>query len=134
MAGAKAGETVDPGLVSRVTWSLEGDSLDRVESLMALKPLKIRRLWLAIPSRDSHFETVELGNARIERLTSNGTTLDVQVKHSDWPVEISAYAPGDDSLGRSDRGPIPLHLTLESKGILLTPGTSEGWEILLSAQ
>jgi hypothetical protein len=134
VAGSKAGETVDPGLVSEVTWSLEGDSLDRVESLIASKPLKIRRLWLAIPSRNSHFETVEIGNARIERLTSNGTTLDVQVKHADWPVQISAYATGDDSLGRGDRGAIPLHLILESKSISLTPGVPESWEITLSTQ
>lgn len=134
MAGSKAGERVDPGLVSRVTWSLEGHSLDRVESLIASKPLKIRRLWLVIPSRYSQFETVELGNARIERLTSNGTRLDVQVKHSDWPVQISAYATGDDALGKGDRGPIPLYLTLASKSIVLTPGTPESWEILLSTQ
>jgi hypothetical protein len=134
VAGSKAGETVDPGLVSRVTWSLEGNSLDRMESLIASKPLKIRRLWLAIPSRYSHFETVELGNARIERLTANGTTLDVQVKHSDWPVRSSAYATGDDALGRGDRGAIPLYLFLESKTIFLTPGTPESWEILLSTQ
>jgi hypothetical protein len=134
VAGSKAGEMVDPGLVSRVTWSLEGASLDRVESLIASKPLKIRRLWLAIPSRDSHFETVELGNARIERLTANGTTLDVQVKHSDWPVQISAYATGDDSLGRGDRGSIPLYLALESKSIFLRPGSPESWEITLSTQ
>jgi hypothetical protein len=134
VAGSKAGETVDPGLVSEVTWSLEGDSLHRVESLIASKPLKIHRLWLAIPSRDSHFETVELDNARIERLTSNGSTLDVQVKHSDWPVQISAYATGDDSLGRGDRGPIPLYLILESKSIFLATGTPESWEITLSTQ
>jgi hypothetical protein len=134
VAGSKAGETVDPALVSEVTWSLEGNSLHRVESLIASKPLKIRRLWLAIPSRNSHFETVELGNARIERLTSNGTTLDVQVKHADWPVQISAYATGDDSLGRGDRGAIPLHLILESKNISLTPGAPKSWEITLSTQ
>ncbi len=132
--GSKAGETLDSGLVSEVTWSLQGNSLHRVESLIASKPLKIRRLWLAIPSRDSHFETIELGNARIERLTSNGTTLDVQVKHSDWPVQISAYATGDDSLGRGDRGAIPLHLILESKNISLTPGAPESWEIILSIE
>jgi hypothetical protein len=134
VAGSKAGETVDPGLVSRVTWSLEGDSLDRVESLIASKPLKIRRLWLAIPSLHSHFETFELGNARIGRLTSNGTVLDFEVKHSDWPVQISAYATGDDSLGRGDRGPIPLHVILESKTIFLTPRTPASWEITLSTQ
>ena len=132
VAGSKAGETVDSALVSEVTWSLQGNSLHRVESLIASKPLKIRRLWLVIPSRDSHFETVELGDTRIERLTSNGTTLDVQVKHSDWPVQISTYAPGGDSLGRGDRGAIPLHLILESKNISLTPRAPERWEISLS--
>jgi hypothetical protein len=134
VTGSKAGEVVDSALVSEVTWSLQGNSLHRVESLVASKPLKIRRLWLAIPSRDSHFETVELGNARIERFTSNGETLDVQVKHSDWPVQISAYATGDDSLGRGDRGAIPLHLILESRNISLTPGAPESWEITLSTQ
>src|SRR5258707_7690985 len=108
VTGATAGETVDSALVSEVTWFLQGTSLHRVESLIASKPLKIRRLWLAIPSRDSHFETVELGNARIERLTSNGERLDVQVKHSDWPVQISAYATGDDSLARGGTGGIHL--------------------------
>jgi hypothetical protein len=134
VTGSKAGEAVDSALVSEVTWSLQGNSLHRVESLVASKPLKIRRLWLAIPSRDSHFETVELGNARIERFTSNGETLDVQVKHSDWPVQISAYATGDDSLGRGDRGAIPLHLILESRNISLTPGAPESWEITLSTR
>jgi hypothetical protein len=104
-----------------------------VESLIASKPLKIRRLWLAIPSSNSHFETVELGDARIQRLTSNGTTLDVQVNHSDWPVLISAFATGDDPLGRGDRGAIPLHVILESKNISLVPGALESWEITLSA-
>jgi hypothetical protein len=57
----------------------------------------------------------------------------VQVKHADWPVEISAVATGDSPLGRSDRGHIPLHLILESKGITLSPGAPKGWEITLSA-
>jgi len=125
---------VDSALVSEVTWSLQGNSLHRVESLIASKPLKIRRLWLAIPSGDSHFETVELGSARIERFTSNGETLEVQLKHSDWPVQISAYATGNDSLGKGDRGAIPLHLVLESRNISLTPGVPESWEITLSTQ
>jgi hypothetical protein len=105
-----------------------------VESLIPSKPLKIRRLWLAIPSRNSHLEILEPVGARINRLSSNGTTLDVQVKHSDWPVQISAYATGDDPLGRGDRGAIPLHLVLESKNVSLTPGAPQSWEITLSAQ
>ena len=133
VVGSKAGETVDSALVSEVTWSLQGSSLHRVESLIASKALKIRRLWLAVPTRNAHLETLELSGARIDRLTSNGVTLDVQVIHSDWPLQISAYATGDDSLGRGDRGAIPLHLILESKNVSLTPGATESWEIRLSA-
>jgi hypothetical protein len=57
----------------------------------------------------------------------------VQVKQSDWPVQISALATGDNPLGRSDRGPIPLHLVLESKDISLSPGAPAKWELTLSA-
>lgn len=132
VAGSKAGETMDPALVSEVTWSLQGNSIHRMESLIASKPLKIRRLWLAIPTRNTHLETLEVSGARIDRLTSNGVTLDVQVIHSDWPLQITAYATGDDSLGRGDRGAIPLHLILESKNISLTPGTAKSLDITLS--
>ncbi len=134
VAGSKAGETVDSDLVSEVTWSLQGNSLHRVESLSATKPLKVRRLWLAIPSHNGHLETSEAGGVRIDQLTANGMTLEVQVKHSDWPVHISAFATGDDSLGRGDRGAIPLHLVLDSRNVLLTPGPPESWEIILSAR
>ena len=134
VAGSKAGEAVDTDLVSEVTWSFQGNSLHRMESLTATKPLKVRRLWLAIPSSNNHLETSEIGGVRIDRLTANGMTLEVQVKHSDWPVHISAYATGDDSLGRGDRGAIPLHLILESRNISLTPGAPQSWEITLSAQ
>jgi hypothetical protein len=133
VAGTKAGEMVNTDLVSEVTWFLQGNSLHRVESLMASKPLKVRRLWLAIPSRNSHLETSEVGGVRIDQLTSNGMTLEVEVKHSDWPVQISAYATGDDSLGRSDRGAIPLYLILESRNVSLTQGAPKSWEITLSA-
>jgi len=122
VAGAKAGETVDEGLVSQVTWSLQGNALHRVESLTVSKPLRIRRLWLAVPSRNDHLETIETGGNRFDRFTSASGTLDVQLKQSDWPVQISAFATGDNPLGRSDRGPIPLHA-----------GVTKKWEIILSA-
>jgi hypothetical protein len=134
VAGSKAGETVDSALVAEVTWSLQGNSIHRVESLIASKPLKIRRLWLAIPTRNTRLETLEVSGARIDRLTSNGVTLDVKVIHSDWPLQISAYATGDDSLGRGDRGAIPLHLILESTNVSLTPGIAKSWDITLSFQ
>jgi len=132
VAGAKAGEWADEGIVSEVTWSLEGKTLRRVETLTASKSLKVRRLWLAVPTRHGRLETTEANGRRLERLTSNSGALDVQVKQSDWPVQVSAFATGDSPLGRSDLGPIPLHLILESRNVSLPQGVAKKWEITLS--
>jgi hypothetical protein len=133
VAGAKAGESADEGLVSEVTWSIQGDTIRRAESLTSAKPLRVRRLWLAIPSSYSRLETLDTGGHRLDRLMGDKEILDVQVQHSDWPVQISALSTGDDPLGRSDRGPIPLHLILESKNISLSPGAPGNWELTFSA-
>jgi hypothetical protein len=133
VAGAKAGESADESIVSKVSWSLLGNTLQRAESLTSSKPLTVRRLWLVVPSRNSHLETLATGGLRLDRLTSDAGSLDVQVKQSDWPVHISAFAAGDSPLGRSDRGPIPLHLILESKDVSLSPGIPKKWELALSA-
>src|SRR6266478_4161795 len=133
VAGAKAGEPGDEGLISEVTWSLRGTMLRRVESLTSSKQLRIRRLWLAVPSLYGRLETLEMGGHRLDRLVSDGEILEIQVKQSDWPVQISAFATGDSRLGRSDRGPIPLQLIVESKNISLFPGAPKKWELTLSA-
>jgi len=133
VVGANAGVLVDPGLVSEVKWTLDGTTLRRKESLTASKSLSVRRLWLAIPSRYDHVETSYLEGARIDRLSSDGKTLAVQVKESSWPLEISAYATGNTPLGRGDRGALPLHLLIQTKSFTLMPGISAQWEISLSA-
>src|SRR6267154_866507 len=128
VVGANAGVLVDPGLVSEVKWTIEGNTLRRKESLTASKSLSVRRLWLAIPSRYDHVETSYLEGARIDRLSSDGKTLAVQVKESSWPLEISAYATGNTPLGRGDRGALPLHLLIQTKSFTLMPGISAQWE------
>src|SRR6266478_286201 len=133
VAGAKAGEPADEGLISEVTWSLRGTMLRRVESLTSSKQLRIRRLWLAVPSLYGRLETLEMGGHRLDRFVSDGEILEIQVKQSDWPAQISAFATGDSRLGRSDRGPIPLQLIVESKNISLFPGAPKKWELTLSA-
>src|SRR5438128_3821248 len=134
VAGGKAGEWEDEGIISEVTWSLDGKTLRRAETLTASKALNVRRLRLAVPSRHDRLETLEVNGRRLERLASDSEVLDVQVKQSDWPVRISAFATGDSPLGRSDRGPIPLHLILESSDISLPQGVSKKWEITFSAR
>src|SRR3984957_11923409 len=133
IVGANAGDLVDPGLVSEVKWTLEGNTLRRKETLTASKNLNIRRLWLAIPSRYDHFETRYVEGARIDWLISEGRTLAVQTKESSWPLEISAYATGNAPLGRGDRGPLPLHLTIQTKKFTLMPAIPAQWELSLSA-
>ena len=132
IVGANAGVPVDPGLVSQVKWTLEGDTLQRKESLTASKVLDVRRLWLAIPTGYDHLETSYLEGARIDRLISADKTLRVQVKESSWPLEISGYATGNAPLGRGDRGPLPLHLIIQTKSFTLVPAIPAQWELSLS--
>jgi len=132
--GGKAGDLVDAGLISEVTWTVHGNSLWRVESLTSSQPLNVHRLWLAIPSRYNHIETSYLEGARVDRLVSEEKTLAVQVKNSDILLEISTYATGNDPLGRGDRGPLPLHLILQSKSFSLTPAVPKRWELSLTSQ
>jgi hypothetical protein len=132
VVGAKAGVLVDPGLVSEVTWTFQGSTLQRRESLTVSKSLSVRRLWWAIPSRYDHLETSYLQGTRLDRLISEGRTLEVQVKDSNVPLEISAYATGNDPLGRGDRGPLPMHLIFQAKSISLKPATPLHWELSMT--
>jgi hypothetical protein len=133
--GAKAGETVDPGLKTEVIWSIaDRKNLNRTESITASKELKIRRIWMAVPSKANHITTDLTDGARTDHLTSRRVTLDVRVLDSDWPLRISALATGDDPLGRGDGGPLPLHLIPEtSHELILTPSSTRRWEIELTS-
>ena len=133
VVGAKAGETIDPGLVTEVTWSLTMNGLRRSEVITPSKAVSVRRLWMAVPTRSDRIKTSVVDNVRNDRLISKEGTLDVRVLYSDWPLQISALATGDDPLGRGDRGPIPLHLILgTTKNLSLAPGAPQGWEIEFS--
>ena len=133
--GAKAGEPADPGLKTEVRWSITDEkTLRRTESITAWKELKIRRFWVTVPSTANHIVTLVTGGARTDELTSPQVTFDVRVLNSDWPLQISAFATGDDPLGRGDRGSIPLHMILETTHELtLQPDSTKKWEIELTS-
>ena len=133
VVGAKAGETIDPGLETEVTWSLTKNGLRRSEVITPSKKVTVRRLWMAVPTRSDRIETSVVNNVRSDRLISIESTLEVRVLPSDWPVQVSTFATGDDPLGRGDRGPIPLHLILETiKNLSFAPGARQEWEIEFS--
>ena len=133
VVGAKAGETIDSGLVTEVTWSLTKNGLLRSEVITPSKTVMVRRLWMAVPTRSDHTITSVVDNVRSDRLISKEGTLDVRVLHSDWPLQISAFAAGDDPLGHGDRGPLPLHLILETtKNLSFAPSAPRRLDIEFS--
>jgi len=132
VVGAKAGETIDPGLVTEVTWALVGKGLRRIELITASKAVRVRRIWMTVPSLADHMDTSVAGGLRNDRLISTEGILEVHVLHSDWPMQISAFATGDDPLGRGARRAIPLHLVLEAENISLMPGVKQKLDIELS--
>ncbi len=133
VVAAKAGETFDPGLVTEVTWSITKNGLRRSEVITPSKAVVVRRLWMAVPTRSDRIKTAVAVNVRSDRLISKEGTLEVRVLRSDWPVQISAFATGDDPLGRGDRGPIPLHLILETtQNLTFAPGAPQRWDIEFS--
>jgi hypothetical protein len=133
--GAKAGETVEPGFQTEVTWSLAGGkNLFRTEVITASRAVTIRRLWMAVPTKADHIETYLTDGRRADQLTSAHVTLEARVLSSDWPLQISVFATGDEPLGRGDRGPIPLNLILETTHeVTLQPNSTKKWEIELTS-
>jgi hypothetical protein len=133
IVGAKAGESVDPGLTTEVTWAIAGRSVRRTEIITASKAVGVRRIWMAVPTRANRVETSLTDGLRRDRLISKESTLEVRVLRCDWPVQISAYATGDDPLGRGDRGPVPFHLILETThNLSFAPGAPQRWDIEFS--
>jgi hypothetical protein len=132
VVGAKPGETIDPGLVTQVTWAVLAGRLRRTEVMTAAKAIRVRRIWMTVPSLADRIETSTTGSLRRDRLISKDGTLEVRVLHSDWPIQISAFATGDDPLGRGACRAIPLHLILEAKSISLMPGVEKRWDIAFS--
>lgn len=133
VVGTKAGETIDPGLVAEVSWSLTDNGLRRSEIFTPSKALAVRRLWMAVPTQSDRIKTTIGDNVRSDRLMSKEGTMELRVLHSDWLLQISSFATGDDPLGRGDRGPLPLHLILETtRNLSFAPGAPKSWEIELS--
>jgi len=133
VVGAKAGETIDPGLVTEVTWSLTKNGLRRSEVITPSRSVTVRRLWMAVPTPSDRIKTSILDNVRSDRLISKEGTMEVRVLHSDWPLQISAFATGNDPLGRGDRGSLPLHLLLETtKNLSFAPSAPKRLDIEFS--
>ena len=133
LVGAKPGELVDVGLTSDVLWSIKNNTLTREEILTTAKgPLNVRRWKLAVPTTHANLETSSINNLRVDRLSSNGGSLEVKMVSASFPVTTRVLATGDSPLGRGVRGAIPLHLVFESNNLRLEPGKPIHYELTLS--
>jgi hypothetical protein len=132
--GAKAGETVDPGLTSEVEWRIDGASLVRTERLVAARPIKVRRWRVVVPSTGMRWIDYAAGTVRTDTFDGPDGTLAVTLLRADWPFGTSRQPTGSGPEGRGARTAIPMHVRFEATDILFSPGIEQSWTLKLEEQ
>jgi hypothetical protein len=130
--GTKSGELVDPHITSEVVWRIDGATLTRDETIRSEEEITLGRWWVALPSTLNR-ERLQGGAERQDLLTDETSGLLITVK-ADWPVGISAWAPGDSALGRGARRGVPLHLIYESPSLHLAAKKGMHWRMTIKLQ
>jgi len=131
MVGGKAGQTVDPGLVTEIVWSITGDKLTRWERISAARPVAIKRFWVAIPSTGTNAVTSIDGARREDTVQGEEGSLQIAVDESSFPLNVWWQATGNSPVGKGSRGPVPLVLNLEAQGLTVGPGAGLDWKLSL---
>lgn len=131
LVGGKAGQLIDPGLTTEVTWSFQGNTLRRSEKISASAPVSIKRFWVAVPSTaTTSLTSIEQGR-RLDALKGSEADLRVSVEESSFPLQISLLATGNSASGKGGRGPVPLILNLEALALTVGPGRDLTWKLSL---
>ena len=130
----KPTDFVSPGLGTDVEWRLDGSTLTRTERLSAARTLTIRRWTVTLPTTATRFHTVTSGAGRIDHFQGREGRMAVSVLRADWPQALSIRATEDTPLGRGARGPVPLHLDIESTDVTLQPGAPKSWVLQLRVE
>ena len=119
--GGKAGDLVEPGITSAVTWRIENGALLREETLSASSEITIKHWRLAVPSTFSSVETIVDRNTRVDRFQSDSGRLEVSIVQASFMPTASHFATGNSPLGRGVKGAIPLHEVYEASEIQISP-------------
>jgi hypothetical protein len=131
LVGGKAGQTIDPGISTEVTWTVQGNAFTRSETISAAHPVSIKRFWVAVPSTATTSSiSLEHGH-RMDTLKGPEGTLEISVDESSFPLNISLLATGNSVTGKGSRGAIPLVLNLETTGLTVAPGKNLTWKLSL---
>jgi hypothetical protein len=118
LVGGKAGELIDPGITTELTWRIDGTRLIRDETLTAEHELTLKHWRLSLPSTANKFAAEFTNGKRRDRLSTATQELSVEF-NADWPVNIFSLAPADDALGRGARQPILNYLVYETEQLHL---------------
>lgn len=121
----KTGAWVEPGFEVSIRWTLEGTTLRRVETLTAVRDVRLKRVTFTLPATGPVTGASHVRSADGE--------LDVAVR-GDLGMAPSTEAHGGDlPLGRGARGALATHLKYETLDVDLRAGTSRAWEIALTS-
>ena len=99
------------------------DKLERTETLVADKDLKIKGWWIAIPSTADNSRVVMNNQSRTDIFSGKEGALKVTA-NADWKFDSLLKATGDSKLGKGVLGAIPLHLIYSAENIELKKGGS----------
>jgi hypothetical protein len=131
--GGKAGQTVDPGLKTEVTWKFDGNSLMRSESISTNKQIAIKNFWFVVPTT-ANFSTRSTRNGiPAYKLQGQDGALEVTALESSFPLDDSLQATGNGDFGKGSRGPVPLIINFRSSDLVLNENQSINWKLLLSS-
>ncbi len=131
LVGGKAGEVVDPGLTTEVSWNFVGNALVRSQLISARLPVRIKRFWAAIPSTaTTDVSSIDAGH-RTDTLIGKEGRLAVSVDQSSFPLAVSLQATENSPVGKGSRGPIPLILNLEARDVAIGPSADLKWVLFL---
>ena len=94
LVGSKSGVVVDPHITSEVTFSINGSTLVREESLTASEPLTIRRWRFALPTTAARIAQQSNENRKWTKLESPDGVLEIESPAADWAITESVLATG----------------------------------------
>jgi hypothetical protein len=125
--GGKAGDLGEPGLTTTVSWTLSNGALIRSEKIEADKPVTLRRFRVDFPSTSERVDTHVDGGRRIDTLSAQNGSLDLEVNQSTIPLTRSIRATGNSSLSHGSRAPVLLLLEWEARDVTVQPGIPFSW-------
>ena len=113
-----------------MAWSLLPGKLERTETLLADKDLKIRRWRAAVPTTADRLLISMNIDTRTDVFLGREGTLKVTA-NADWKFATSLEATGDSKRGKGVLGAIPLHLIYSAEDLKLERGKSLTWRLTL---